>query len=32
VDNYGALADCPSSVNRVASLLFALDEAERAPD
>lgn len=29
VDNYGALAECLSSVNRVASLLLALDEIER---
>jgi putative ATP-binding cassette transporter len=28
VDNYGALAECLSSVNRVASLLLALDEIE----
>jgi vitamin B12/bleomycin/antimicrobial peptide transport system ATP-binding/permease protein len=28
VDNYGALAECLSSVNRVALLLLALDEAE----
>ena len=28
VDNYGALAECLSSVNRVASLLLALDEVE----
>jgi putative ATP-binding cassette transporter len=29
VDNYGALAECLSSVNRVAALLLALDEVER---
>jgi putative ATP-binding cassette transporter len=29
VDNYGALAECLSSVNRVASLLRALEEIER---
>jgi vitamin B12/bleomycin/antimicrobial peptide transport system ATP-binding/permease protein len=29
VDNYPGLADCLSSVNRVASLLVALDELER---
>jgi putative ATP-binding cassette transporter len=28
VDNYGALAECLSSVNRVASLLLALDEID----
>jgi putative ATP-binding cassette transporter len=28
VDNYGALAECLSSVNRVAALLVALDENE----
>jgi vitamin B12/bleomycin/antimicrobial peptide transport system ATP-binding/permease protein len=28
VDNYGGLAECLSSVNRVASLLLALDEIE----
>jgi putative ATP-binding cassette transporter len=32
VDNYGALAECLSSVNRVASLLLALDEIERGDD
>jgi uncharacterized protein YjbJ (UPF0337 family) len=29
VDNYSGLADCLSSVNRVASLLLALDDLER---
>jgi vitamin B12/bleomycin/antimicrobial peptide transport system ATP-binding/permease protein len=29
VDNYSGLADCLSSVNRVASLLLALDQFER---
>lgn len=29
VDNYGAVAECLSSVTRVASLLLALDEIER---
>jgi putative ATP-binding cassette transporter len=29
VDNYGALAECLSSVNRVAALLLALDEIDR---
>jgi ABC-type uncharacterized transport system fused permease/ATPase subunit len=29
VDNYSGLADCLSSVNRVASLLLALDQLER---
>jgi ABC-type uncharacterized transport system fused permease/ATPase subunit len=28
VDNYSGLADCLSSINRVASLLLALDELE----
>jgi putative ATP-binding cassette transporter len=28
VDNYSGLADCLSSVNRVASLLLALDQLE----
>ena len=28
VDNYGGLAECLSSVNRVAALLLALDEIE----
>ena len=28
VDNYGGLAECQSSVNRVAALLVALDEIE----
>lgn len=32
VDNYGALAECLSSVNRVASLLLALDEIERGDE
>jgi putative ATP-binding cassette transporter len=32
VDNYGALAECLSSVNRVASLLLALDEIERGEE
>jgi putative ATP-binding cassette transporter len=30
VDNYPGLAECSSSVNRVASLIFALDELENA--
>jgi ABC-type uncharacterized transport system fused permease/ATPase subunit len=29
VDNYPGLAECLSSVNRVAALLFALDEFDR---
>jgi putative ATP-binding cassette transporter len=29
VDNYSGLVDCLSSINRVASLLLALDELER---
>ena len=29
VDNYVALAECLSSMNRVASLLLALDQIER---
>ena len=29
VDNYSGLADCLSSINRVASLLLALDQLER---
>jgi ABC-type uncharacterized transport system fused permease/ATPase subunit len=29
VDNYPAVADCLSSINRVASLLIAIDEFER---
>jgi putative ATP-binding cassette transporter len=28
LDNYSGLADCLSSVNRVASLLLALDQLE----
>jgi putative ATP-binding cassette transporter len=32
VDNYGALAECLSSVNRVAALLRALDEIEPGAD
>jgi putative ATP-binding cassette transporter len=32
VDNYGALAECLSSVNRVASLLLALDDIERGDE
>jgi len=28
VDNYASIADCLSSINRVASLLLALDELE----
>jgi vitamin B12/bleomycin/antimicrobial peptide transport system ATP-binding/permease protein len=32
VDNYGALAGCLSPVNRVASLLLALDEIERGDE
>jgi putative ATP-binding cassette transporter len=32
VDNYGALAECLSSVNRVASLLQALDEIDRGDE
>jgi len=30
VDNYPGLAECSSSVNRVASLIYALDEQENA--
>jgi putative ATP-binding cassette transporter len=30
VDNYGALAECLSSVNRVAALLLALDDIDRS--
>ena len=32
VDNYPGLADCLSSVNRVAALLLALDEFDRDSD
>jgi ABC-type uncharacterized transport system fused permease/ATPase subunit len=30
VDNYAGLAECASSVNRVASLIFAMDALEVA--